>query len=1053
MHFLFGLVFYFFSVLVYSQELLVLTEYVEGTGYNKALEITNYGQIPLDLNKVKIQIFNNGRTQKQGPSQSIALSGTLEPQKSYVVVHPRADAKLLRKASQRANLSFNGNDALVVRYQNEITDVFGQVGISPGDSWESGALSSKNQTLRRFNTLVNGNTNPQAPFDLAQEWISVGLDQWGGLGCSGEQNCTDSRQPSACPQENRVDIVSIQGEGDRSPLVPAGSDISEITYTTQGVVTKVLSDLTSGFFIQDLESTFGASSGLFVYTGQNISQPVQEGDSVCVTGKIKEYRGLTEIAAVSIVNQGPAPEKPSALMIDISDNIPLSQQLEPYEGMLVELPPQFSITRTFSYDYRNRRDNLVLAHEVPLIIPTQAHNALTQEAQMLRESNLIKQIVVETDPFARKGQVPWFPEFNPITGYLRVGDKLSGLQGVLSQYGRWQLIATNQIDTLNVIREPRPTVLDLPRAAGLKVAAFNVYNFFTSPFTGVNNPTNSNRGARSIVEFELQTNKLVAALLALDADIIGLMELENNGFDEGSSIQTLVTALNQAQNAPEKHYQVLEVEGRDFVGDDAITNGIIYRPSVVSTSGKAQVFSLPRQAITVDGKTFNKTQRPALIQTFKLPAQDKKLTLAVNHFKSKGSACYEDYPDELSGATLDGQGRCNELRVSAALALGEHLSTINHDVLIMGDLNAYAQEDPILVLTDALEKTKGRPVMTSAHTYKDDVLLYRKPKKITSGYDFFDVFVDDVRASTYSYEGEQGRLDYILASKSLAPYIAAKTVWKINATESPLFGYSSRFSGDLEKSEDMYRSSDHDPVLVVINYDQKEEYPIAFSTQQITVHPDAQTVQVRLERIEPNLKDTLEIVIASQDATWQQTLKWPAQDRSVKTLLIPTPSQSTMLQVVAINGQATINPPQIRVTLDPALKSFITMKERMMIFDEQYMQVKIPVTRTGDLSRPASAAMKLSSDQGRLFINYMPWFGGRVTWDAWDNEVKYFTFYLLRDWFGTFDFKIDATLYQTEQAQVTNQRHTYIYIQNTDSPWWRVSERNDSTTLSGFSSK
>ena len=75
---------------------------------------------------------------------------------------------------------------------------------------------------------------------------------------------------------------------------------------------------------------------------------------------------------------------------------------------------------------------------------------------------MLKQIVVETDPFAKQGQVPWFPEFNPITGYLRVGDKLSGLQGILSQYGGWQLITTNQIDTLNVVREPRPTVLDLP---------------------------------------------------------------------------------------------------------------------------------------------------------------------------------------------------------------------------------------------------------------------------------------------------------------------------------------------------------------------------------------------------------------------------------------------------------------------------------------------------------------------------------------------------------------------------------------------------------------
>ena len=93
--------------------------------------------------------------------------------------------------------------------------------------------------------------------------------------------------------------------------------------------------------------------------------------------------------------------------------------------------------------------------------------------------------------------------------------------------------------------------------------------------------------------------------------------------------------LNQAQSNPETIIKLLEVEGRKFVGDDAITNGIIYRPSVVSKNGRADVFSLPRQSVSVEGKSFNKTQRPALIQTFKLKAYDKQLTLAVNHFKSK----------------------------------------------------------------------------------------------------------------------------------------------------------------------------------------------------------------------------------------------------------------------------------------------------------------------------------------------------------------------------------------------------------------------------------
>ncbi|MDX7813426.1 hypothetical protein, partial [Aeromonas caviae] len=68
------------------------------------------------------------------------------------------------------------------------------------------------------------------------------------------------------------------------------------------------------------------------------------------------------------------------------------------------------------------------------------------------------------------------------------------------------------------------------------------------------------------------------------------------------------------------------------------------------------------------------------------------------HLKSKGSACFEDYPDYASADPLDGQGHCNALRVSAAKVLGEHLKDLAGDLLLIGDMNAYGMEDPIRVL-------------------------------------------------------------------------------------------------------------------------------------------------------------------------------------------------------------------------------------------------------------------------------------------------------------------------------------------------------------------
>ena len=90
------------------------------------------------------------------------------------------------------------------------------------------------------------------------------------------------------------------------------------------------------------------------------------------------------------------------------------------------------------------------------------------------------------------------------------------------------------------------------------------------------------------------------------------------------------------------------------------------------------------------------------------------MTVAVNHFKSKGSDC-----DELGDPdTGDGQGNCNGTRTQAAAALADFLASDptgsgDPDVLIIGDLNAYDEEDPIDTLkaagyTDLNEVFGGR---------------------------------------------------------------------------------------------------------------------------------------------------------------------------------------------------------------------------------------------------------------------------------------------------------------------------------------------------------
>ena len=131
----------------------------------------------------------------------------------------------------------------------------------------------------------------------------------------------------------------------------------------------------------------------------------------------------------------------------------LSQLLERHEGMQVRLVPGSSlvVTRNFSFDYDGKRNNLVLAYGAPLIKSTQKFAAMSQEASNWALRNQQNQLVVETDAKAPDGVLPWFPGFNAEDGYLRIGDKLNGLEGALGySYNLFRLVASNHIDASQI---------------------------------------------------------------------------------------------------------------------------------------------------------------------------------------------------------------------------------------------------------------------------------------------------------------------------------------------------------------------------------------------------------------------------------------------------------------------------------------------------------------------------------------------------------------------------------------------------------------------------
>jgi hypothetical protein len=209
---------------------------------------------------------------------------------------------------------------------------------------------------------------------------------------------------------------------------------------------------------------------------------------------------------------------------------------------------------------------------------------------------------------------------------------------------------------------------------------------------------------------------------------------------------------------------------------------LIYKPANVSTVGAYAILDS-----TVDPTFDDSRNRPALAQTFQQNGTDDLVTVAVNHLKSKGSNC-NSVGDPDAG---DGQGNCNLTRTSAATALanwmaGDPTGSGSADNLIVGDLNAYAMEDPIVAI-----ETAG---------YTDLVEQF-----VGTG------FADG--AYSFNFFSQSGYLDHALASSSVQSRVTGADFWHVNADEPSGLDYNS-FNQPLLFNPDQFRSSDHDPVVV-----------------------------------------------------------------------------------------------------------------------------------------------------------------------------------------------------------------------------------------------
>jgi predicted extracellular nuclease len=590
-------------------------------------------------------------------------------------------------------------------------------------------------------------------------------------------------------------ISVIQGNGSTAALTG--------TQTIEGIVTRAFLSATklNGFYVQeedaDSDGNATTSEAIFVYDPSGLFTG-NVGDKVRITGTAGEFASgttgssLTQLSSLtSVINLGA-----STLPTTVNVQLPTTSvtDLERYEGMLVNLgAASGNLTVTENYQLGRYGQVILAVDGASNQAGTDAR--LDQYTQFNTPSvsgytNYLAELAnrkiylddgsgtqnVDPTLFARGG--------NPLsaTNTLRSGDTVANITGVLDERFEGYRIQTSTGVNFTPTND-RPVT---PPAVGgtLKVASFNVLNYFNdldtnTVITFANGLQFEPRGANNATELTRQRDKTVNAIIATGADVLGLTEIENNGYGSSSAIQDLVNGLNAIAGAGT--YAFIN-PGSNSLGTDAISVAFVYKTSKVNPVGAAAF--IPN---AYGSGAFDIVGRKPLAQTFQQISTGEQFTAVINHFKSKGSSS-GGVGDADAG---DGQGLSNGTRTRQSQDLASWLATKptgtnDPDYILLGDFNAYAKEDPLTTLA-----TAGYNNLSPNTSY------------------------------SYVFNGQVGALDHALGNSFLNVQITGADEWHINADEPTVLDYNTEFKSANQisslYSSQPFRTSDHDPVLVGLN--------------------------------------------------------------------------------------------------------------------------------------------------------------------------------------------------------------------------------------------
>ncbi|MDN6320069.1 MAG: ExeM/NucH family extracellular endonuclease [Marinobacter sp.] len=553
-------------------------------------------------------------------------------------------------------------------------------------------------------------------------------------------------------------VSEIQGQGDTSPLT--GHRV-----TVEGILTfdARMEGGFSGFYLQQADDeTDGnpeTSEALFVYTRKKTGKP---GERLRVTGTVKEFHNLTELAnvrSVSTCGSAPLPKAQTLTLL-------WPKALESLENMRVKVAQPLTVIDSWNL---SRYGELTLAAG-DQVVPTEYSEPGPKAAQIANRNRQQRLLLDDARGVRNPNPIPWPP--GGLYGKsrkhtVRSGDKINQLTGILDyRFGAWRIQPQKQpvFEPANT-RSPAPT---RPAEPHVRVMTMNLENYFNGDGKGEGFPTT--RGAPTAQALELQLQRLVAAMRRPDPDILAVTELENDGYSNTSAIAQLARALGPKWN-------FIKTPGAD--GSDEIRTGLLYRRDRIVAETQAE---------RLNSGPFRKRGRPPLAQTFRPKDQRLSVQVVVPHLKSKSCRGAKGNNRDRN----DGQGCYADRRTNAAHALVEWVGKLPQipdltGTLITGDLNSYFRETPLQVLQ--------RAGFTSMMHH------------------FYPCTAQQCEQYTYRYKGEKGSLDYALASAPLKDRVLDAQVWAINADEPPALGYKNNLPGTTTSP---WRSSDHNPLITDI---------------------------------------------------------------------------------------------------------------------------------------------------------------------------------------------------------------------------------------------